>query len=143
MEGRDLHVRRLAGTTQRLGVRVAQEKGESAFGLQFLGGRHDAHIDAGILCRPLRRQGGVRVREESDVLIFEVSDDGCGMDYDVKKRVFTTFFTTKGAEGTGLGLLTARKIAQEHGGKISVESSPGKGSSFRLELPRDRLPKLE
>ncbi|MEW6359403.1 MAG: ATP-binding protein [Planctomycetota bacterium] len=81
-------------------------------------------------------------REEHGVLIFEVSDNGCGMDYDVKKRVFTTFFTTKGAEGTGLGLLTTRKIAQEHGGKISVESAPGEGSVFRIELPRDRLPQL-
>ena len=87
------------------------------------------------------RQVTVAAREEKGALIFEVSDDGCGMDYDVKKRVFTTFFTTKGAEGTGLGLLTTRKIVQEHGGKILVESSPGEGSLFRIELPRDRLPK--
>jgi len=75
-------------------------------------------------------------------LVFEVADDGAGMDYDVKKKIFTTFFSTKGSDkGTGLGLLTTRKIVQEHGGKVSFESEPGKGSLFRLEFPRDNLPK--
>ncbi len=74
-------------------------------------------------------------------LILQVSDDGCGMDYEVKKRVFTTFFTTKATgKGTGLGLLTSKKIVQEHGGSISFESEPGRGSLFRLEFPLDRLP---
>jgi signal transduction histidine kinase len=54
--------------------------------------------------------------------------------------VFTNFFSTKGSgKGTGLGLLTTRKIVQEHGGKVSFESTKGKGSVFRLELPRSRL----
>jgi signal transduction histidine kinase len=56
--------------------------------------------------------------------------------------VFTTFFTTKGGKGTGLGLLTTRKIVQEHGGRIEVESSPGQGSMFRIRLPRKRLEAL-
>lgn len=81
-------------------------------------------------------------RERHGTLIFEVRDDGCGMDYEVKRKVFTTFFSTKGTErGTGLGLLTTRKIVQEHGGKIIMNSVEGKGSVFRIELPRDRLPK--
>lgn len=82
----------------------------------------------------------VHVHEEEGVLLFEVTDDGAGMDYDVKQKVFTTFFTTKGGEGTGLGLLTTRKIVQQHGGAIEVESEPGRGSVFRVTLPRDRLP---
>ena len=82
----------------------------------------------------------VRVREENGTLIFEVIDDGAGMDYDVKQKVFTSFFTTKGGEGTGLGLLTTRKIVQQHGGTVEVESRPGLGSLFRVTLPRDRLP---
>jgi len=80
--------------------------------------------------------------ERNGVLTFEVSDDGSGMDYDVKKKIFTTFFSTKGSDkGTGLGLLTTRKIVQEHGGKVSFESEPGAGSVFRLEFPRENLPK--
>ena len=82
----------------------------------------------------------LRVHERDGVLTYEVADTGCGMDYEVKSKVFTTFFTTKGLGGTGLGLLVTRKIVQEHGGRITVESSPGRGSVFRIDLPRSRLP---
>lgn len=79
--------------------------------------------------------------EKNDIICYGVKDNGCGMDYEVKKKIFTSFFTTKGSgQGTGLGLLTTRKIVQEHGGKIFFQSSPGKGSVFRLEFPRGRLP---
>ncbi len=80
------------------------------------------------------------VKEENDTIIYEVADTGCGMEYEIKNKVFTTFFTTKGLGGTGLGLMVTRKIIQEHGGKITVHSNPGKGSVFRIELPRRRLP---
>ncbi|MEJ2108989.1 MAG: HAMP domain-containing sensor histidine kinase, partial [Acidobacteriota bacterium] len=80
--------------------------------------------------------------DRDGLLIFEVSDDGTGMDYEVKKNVFTSFFSTKGSDqGTGLGLLTTRKIVQQHGGTVSFESTEGVGSLFRLEFPRDRLPR--
>jgi len=83
-------------------------------------------------------------REEGGVVIFKVKDDGCGMDYDVKQKVFTNFFSTKGSDkGTGLGLLTTRKIVHEHGGTISVDSTEGLGSEFCIRLPRDRLPKAK
>jgi PAS domain S-box-containing protein len=79
--------------------------------------------------------------EKNGVLAFEVKDDGCGMDYDIKQKVFTNFFSTKASgKGTGLGLLTTRKIVQEHGGRVSFESSEGEGSVFRLEFPRENLP---
>lgn len=100
-------------------------------------------IDA---CRMSDNEGGCHVRvrtfEENGVIVYEVVDDGCGMDYEVKKKVFTTFFTTKGLGGTGIGLLMTKKIVQEHGGKIDVESEPGQGSTFRIRLPRNRLPKI-
>jgi PAS domain S-box-containing protein len=83
----------------------------------------------------------IRCREEKDAILFEVEDQGCGMDYDIKQKVFTNFFTTKGSGGTGIGLLLTRKIIQEHGGKIYLESSPGEGSLFRMTFPRHRLPK--
>ena len=84
----------------------------------------------------------VRIFEEKNVIIYEVIDNGCGMDYEVKKKVFTTFFTTKGLGGTGLGLLMTKKIIQEHGGSIHLESRPEKGTTFRIRLPRRRLPKV-
>ena len=81
--------------------------------------------------------------EKDGVICYEIKDNGCGMDYEVKRKIFTNFFTTKGSsQGTGLGLLTTRKIVQEHGGKISFQSTLGKGSVFRMEFPRNRLPLL-
>jgi len=83
-------------------------------------------------------------REQDGVLSFEVTDDGCGMDYDIKQKVFTNFFSTKASgQGTGLGLLTTRKIVQEHGGRVSFESAEGEGSTFRIEFPRDNLPEFQ
>jgi PAS domain S-box-containing protein len=88
-----------------------------------------------------QRQSVVTIRTSYDkgILKFEVQDNGSGMDYDVKQKVFTTFFTTKGGKGTGLGLLTTRKIVQEHGGRITVDSKKGKGTVFRMSFPRKRL----
>ena len=83
----------------------------------------------------------VRTYEGEGRIVFEVSDNGCGMDFDVKQKVFTNFFTTKGSgQGTGLGLLTTRKIVQQHGGTVSFESTAGVGSVFRLSFPRTHLP---
>jgi signal transduction histidine kinase len=84
----------------------------------------------------------MRVFEKNGIIYYEVIDNGCGMDYEVKKKVFTTFFTTKGLGGTGLGLLMTKKIIQEHGGAIKVQSKPEKGTTFRISLPRKRLPKV-
>lgn len=81
----------------------------------------------------------VRARDADGVLLFEVEDNGVGMESEVSKQVFTTFFTTKGGKGTGLGLLTTRKIVQEHGGTIELETNPGVGSTFRINLPIARL----
>ncbi len=84
----------------------------------------------------------VRVFEKKGIIFYEITDDGCGMDQVVRKKVFTTFFTTKGLGGTGLGLLMARKIIQEHGGHIKLQSKPGQGTTFRISLPRKRLPEV-
>jgi signal transduction histidine kinase len=96
-------------------------------------------IDACEMSEKPDRHVIVRTRTENGLLVFEVADNGAGMEYEVKKKIFTTFFTTKGGEGTGLGLLTTRKIVQEHGGKIKVHSRRGEGARFRIELPRARL----
>lgn len=69
-------------------------------------------------------------------LKLTVSDTGCGMTPDVVDRIFEPYFTTKGIDkGTGLGLAVVHGIVENHGGLISVESAPGKGSSFHIYLP--------
>ena len=64
-----------------------------------------------------------------------VSDNGAGIAPDDLDTIFHVFVSRKGGRGTGLGLPVSRKILEEHGGQILVESAPGKGSSFTLELP--------
>ncbi len=96
-------------------------------------------IDACLMSEQKGTMVIIRVSEKRNKLIFEVHDNGGGIDYEIKKKIFTTFFTTKGGGGTGLGLLTTRKIVQEHGGKISVDSQKGKGANFKMEFLRKRL----
>jgi signal transduction histidine kinase len=57
------------------------------------------------------------------------------MNQEVKNKLFTSFFSTKGGRGTGLGLLMTQKIIQEHHGLISAESEEGRGSTFTIHLP--------
>jgi signal transduction histidine kinase len=99
-------------------------------------------IDACVMSEKKGNEVVISVSEGRDKLIFEVSDNGSGIDYEIKKKIFTTFFTTKGGEGTGLGLLTTRKIVKEHGGSIKVISQKGKGARFKMEFPRKRLADL-
>ena len=84
-------------------------------------------------------QGGklkLRVARQGDEVAISVSDTGQGMPPDVRDRIFEPFFTTKPAgQGTGLGLSISLGIVQEHGGRISVESQVGQGSTFTIWLP--------
>ena len=72
----------------------------------------------------------------SDWIMIQVSDQGCGMDEKSRRCLFQPFFSSKGSKGTGLGLSVTRKIVHEHGGRIEVDSEEGKGSTFRILLPR-------
>ena len=74
-------------------------------------------------------------RIDGGTLIMEVHDDGPGMPKEVQERLFTKFYSTKGAKGTGLGLVITRKVVEEHGGRITVDSEPGIGTSFLIEIP--------
>jgi len=83
----------------------------------------------------------VRVGAEAEVpgvyVMLSVSDHGVGMDDDVRAHLFEPFFTTKPAgKGTGLGLAIVYRIVERCGGFIHVESAPGRGSTFRIYLPR-------
>jgi signal transduction histidine kinase len=67
--------------------------------------------------------------------LIEVEDDGIGMDDATSEKIFSQFFSTKGTDGTGLGLMVVHEIVTEHGGRIEVLSRPGKGSTFRVLFP--------
>ena len=70
-----------------------------------------------------------------------IEDTGSGITGENIKKIYDPFFTTKAVgKGTGLGLSVSYGIAQEHGGNIYVESQPGEGTTFRLELPLARKP---
>jgi signal transduction histidine kinase len=78
----------------------------------------------------------VKTRAEGGVAEIAVIDRGVGIEPAQMKDIFNPFFTTK-PEGVGLGLAIVAKIVDEHGGKIAVESEPGKGSIFVVSLPMD------
>jgi len=69
------------------------------------------------------------------LLALRVRDNGCGMDASAREKIFAPFFSTKGSKGTGLGLAVTKKIVEEHGGTIQVQSAPGAGTEFTLLLP--------
>ncbi len=84
----------------------------------------------------------VKTREDDEgTLVYEVSDNGVGMDEETRRKVFSGFFSTKGSRGTGLGLLVTSKIVMEHQGEISFESEAGVGTTFMLRLPTQRAPR--
>ena len=86
----------------------------------------------------LQAPGVITLRNglQGESVWLEVSDNGCGMPEDVKKRIFEPFYTTKPVgKGTGLGLSITWEIIQRHHGQIEVTSAPGAGTTFRLTLP--------
>ena len=74
----------------------------------------------------------------TDRICFIIQDNGMGMDQETREKMFTLFFTSKGSQGTGLGLFIANRVIRQHGGSINVESEIRKGSRFQICLPRSR-----
>ena len=78
----------------------------------------------------------VRTMKTDSNLVVQIIDNGCGMNEKTMKQIFDPFFTTKRAKGgTGLGLAIVYRIIEEHGGKISVNSKPGVGTTFTIKIP--------
>ena len=116
----------------------------------------DCHFDADLICRCLLnlvanaidacrnddpdapdKTVTVRVRKARGWGVeYQVLDNGCGMNAKTKQKIFQHFFSTKGSEGTGIGLMISKKIIDEHSGVISVESEEGAGSKFFIKLPK-------
>jgi PAS domain S-box-containing protein len=69
--------------------------------------------------------------------VLEVEDNGAGIPDEMNHRVFEDFFSSKGSEGTGIGLLVVQKVAEEHGGGVSFRSRPGHGTTFTVIIPPD------
>jgi len=76
--------------------------------------------------------------ETQNDVVIKVSDDAGGVPEDLEEKIFEEFFTTRD-QGTGLGLLIARRIAAEHGGTLELENKPGVGATFVVHLPRARI----
>ncbi len=96
--------------------------------LNLLQNALDAVRDAGTI--------QVSARQEDGEIDVAITDDGCGIPEEHLGKIFDPFFSTKGVgKGTGLGLSVSYGIIQAHGGRISVESRPGSGSTFHVWLP--------
>jgi signal transduction histidine kinase len=84
----------------------------------------------------------LRARVDHDVVRFDVADEGIGIDAEDLERVFTPFFRTdrsrdRATGGVGLGLAIARRVVEAHGGAITIESAPGRGSTFSITIPAE------
>ena len=116
----------------------------------------DCHFDADLICRCLLnlvanaidacrnddpgapdKTVTVRVKKARGWGVeYQVLDNGCGMNAKTKKKIFQHFFSTKGSEGTGIGLMISKKIIDEHSGVISFKSEEGAGAQFFIKLPK-------
>ena len=74
-------------------------------------------------------------KDQKQFFCFEVEDNGCGMDEETQKQLFTPMFSSKGGKGTGLGLLVTGKLVEEHQGEIEIKTGKGIGSTFIIRLP--------
>jgi signal transduction histidine kinase len=83
-------------------------------------------------------QGGklsIRSQHAAGFAHIEISDTGVGLTREEWERLFTPYYTTK-QHGTGLGLAIVQSIVSDHGGRISVRSQKGKGTTFTMEIPK-------
>ena len=76
-------------------------------------------------------------KEDGDQVIFDIADNGVGMDSHTLQSMFNLFFSAKGKKGTGLGLSMSRRIVEERGGQIEVASEPGEGTCVTIRLPAE------
>jgi CheY-like chemotaxis protein len=86
---------------------------------------------------------GIATGVECECAWVEVRDSGVGMSEAVRARAGEPFFTTKGGDGTGLGLSESRAVARRHGGALEIASAPGAGTTVRLTLPACRQPAVD
>jgi signal transduction histidine kinase len=106
----------------------------------------DNLISNAIKYSPDNSQVHVRLKKASKHVVLEIQDEGFGIAQDDKAKLFTPFFRGKKhdgerlIEGTGLGLAIVKEILDQHRGQIEVETELGKGSTFRVLLPKPSKP---
>ncbi len=76
------------------------------------------------------------VKQDKENVIFDVHDNGIGMDSETKENIFNLFFSSKGSKGTGFGLFISDSIIKQHKGVINVNSAIGKGTRFNIKIPK-------
>ncbi|MBI5115987.1 HAMP domain-containing protein [Candidatus Poribacteria bacterium] len=107
-------------------VSVSTDQMRQVF-LNLIKNAEDAMSDGGKL--------SVRTRYRKGRVEIDIADTGCGIPSENIKNIFEPFFTTKGVKGTGLGLSVSYGIVKNYNGEISVDSEPGKGATFTIQLP--------
>jgi len=90
-----------------------------------------------------RRQLALIVKEQGESMVVLVKDTGPGIRRTDVGHMFEAYFTTKGSQGTGIGLFLAHQVIKAHGGSIDVSSVEGQGTVFTLHLPRAQAPQKE
>jgi len=98
--------------------------------MNFISNAIEAIVDKGTIT--------ITISEEGKYVVAVFADTGCGMNEETRRNIFNPFFTTKD-KGVGLGLFIAHNVIKAHDGYVEVESAEGKGSSFSLYLPKERL----
>ncbi len=83
------------------------------------------------------------VRKQENHICFEIRDTGVGINPEIQNKIFTLFFSSKGQKGTGLGLFIAKKVIEQHGGRIRFSSRKGEGATFWIEIPEGERLKAE
>ena len=146
---RPTHVNDVVRSVLRVFQAQLQEKNQIAVRTTLAEALPEISADPELLHRALQNlvlnaidalpQGGelaIRTRNLGDRIELSVSDTGSGLTQEECGRLFTPYYTTK-QHGTGLGLAIVQSVVSDHGGKISVESTKEKGTTFRIELPCD------
>ena len=100
-------------------------------------------VDNAVKYSPEGGRVELRVRSENGSCLIEVADEGLGIPADERERIFEKFYRldpqqTQGVGGSGLGLYICRELVERMNGRLRVESEPGKGSRFTVELPLRR-----
>ena len=107
--------------------------------MNLVGNAIDACRD-NVACGRDKRVGLRTLAAQEGGVECQVSDNGCGMDTALQQRLFQSFFSTKGTEGTGIGLMMTKRIVDQHQGTIEVKSRPGEGTAVIIRLPAGTAP---